>query len=722
MHLASLKMSNFRKFGCQDNTLHFVSNSRNHDKANLVAGASTLIVGKNNAGKTTVTEALKKILAGTGKTKANDFNFSYLKRLLRIYQAKHFSVLPKLEFELVVGIEPAANDLLTNVKPFVVLGDLENDKQTLKLNIRVTYQIEESEKFREDVKKAIEQHTDKPAHVLFRKFMGVIENSRFVETYYDTNGDAQEKGSFRLKELFDIVNITASHDYESPILARTFNKIVKYRYENGADPKALEDLEQSIDGLNEKITTQIDNQHREVVNNVLHKIESDKRLSVSLSSDLTFEKLMATIVKYEYSESGDNIPEAQFGLGYKNLMNIIGQIIDHIERFPNDPSFSKIHIICIEEPETHMHPQMQELFIKHINDAVSYLLSSASKNINSQLIVTTHSSHILNSKIHSNNSFDDINYITIKNNFSHVVSMNDQSILQNLESVEYISDEDEEDDEQTNEDKPPESANAACHPTGDNGEARRKHLDFLKKHIKFKVSEIFFSDAVIFVEGVTEETLLPFYLDRDDELKRNYITVFNIGGAHGQVYLPLIKLLNLPVLIITDLDIKRSKDEKREYRPIQNLNNRTTTNSTLKKFNGGSVDIGNIQTPLVEDNIHVVFQGNPIGEYYATSFEEAFILTNYQNTICQQTLHRVKRNTYYDIVGKGKDFEFEKLPKNAYKLQKKMVKDKSEFANETLFRLITAADGDKLPSLPTYISEGLSLLKKKLPGAHLGGV
>ena len=38
-----------------------------------------------------------------------------------------------------------------------------------------------------------------------------------------------------------------------------------------------------------------------------------------------------------------------------------------MERYPDSSFNSKINLISIEEPETFMHPQMQELFIKNIN-------------------------------------------------------------------------------------------------------------------------------------------------------------------------------------------------------------------------------------------------------------------------------------------------------------------------------------------------------------------
>ena len=69
---------------------------------------------------------------------------------------------------------------------------------------------------------------------------------------------------------------------------------------------------------------------------------------------------------------------------------------------------------------------------------------------------------------------------------------------------------------------------------------------------------------------------------------RYYISVFNINGSHGLVYHKLIKLLKIPTLIITDLDIKRIYDEKENFTQITNLNGRTTTNKTIQKFNSNN--------------------------------------------------------------------------------------------------------------------------------------
>ena len=78
MYLKSLKIKNFRKFGSKNNLIEFVDSKDSlatQDDVN-VAKATSLIVGKNNAGKTTIITALDKVVKNQNFT-ANDFNFIY---------------------------------------------------------------------------------------------------------------------------------------------------------------------------------------------------------------------------------------------------------------------------------------------------------------------------------------------------------------------------------------------------------------------------------------------------------------------------------------------------------------------------------------------------------------------------------------------------------------------------------------------------------------------
>ncbi len=509
--------------------------------------------------------------------------------------------------------------------------------------------------------------------------------------YYKHKDQSTRISKFKIDQLINIKPITANRDLNDNCLSKTFNKIIAYRYNLKDNSEQFTKLNKHITDINETITEQISSSHTDSINETLYKIESNKKLKVELSSELTFDKLMSNLIRYEYAEKEFNIPEEQFGLGYSNLMTIIGQLIEYIDKYQDEDYQGKINLICIEEPEAFMHPQMQELFIKHIDDAVSYLLKNTQKKINSQIIITTHSSHILNSKIHSGNSFDNIIYIFDTDNYSKVVNLDDKKVR---------NDEIEEKNE---------------NETAEEYKSRKTNeLKFLKKHIKYKVSELFFCDAAIFVEGITEETILSYFIDSDKELNKYYISIFNIDGAHGHIYHPLIKLLKVPTLIITDLDIKRTDQEKEEYTQIKTLDNRSTTNRTIIKFNNGD-DISKINKCFKDENINLTFQ-NKINGYYATSFEESLILTNYKSDIINNVLKRIKKQIYANIVGREEDRQ--NLKENSYKLQKKLSNSKSNFANELLYEIIINDDIENKLKLPSYIIDGLEWLKSELKGGN----
>ncbi|MEC7276976.1 MAG: AAA family ATPase [Bdellovibrionota bacterium] len=659
MHLKKLKIKNFRKFGESECSLDFVSYDEGSE--NKVASSTTLIVGKNNTGKTTVTKALNKVLDNSKTIKGSDFNYRYLLKLLEeSYSSDEQDYpLPHLEFEFVVVVENNAENRLNNLIEFVDIDNVTAENDVMELTVKLKYEVEEVEKYRNELNKLIRKHdpvfkfsnyvkcpNPEGGHLLkgyrsflhfksvvevrkarlFKAFINLLSQTSFVMNCYGLNGEQVEGKKFNISNLFSLKVINANNNLHDKNLSNIFNKIIKNRYLSEDEISRLEELKDEIEVVNRMISEKVSNDHNKSVNGVLHQIEFHKRLGVSLSANLDFEKVTRDLIKHEYTEQGFFIPEAQFGLGYTKLMNIIGEIIDYVERYPTEGVQSKINLICIEEPEAFMHPQMQESFIKYINNAVTYLLDSSGKNINSQLIITTHSSHILNSKIHCSNSFNNINYITHSENAATVVNLSDCVVTGN------------------------ESAPGT--------ETKVKNdLKFLKKHIKYKVSELFFADAIIFVEGITEETLLSYYIEQDEALSKFYITILNINGAHGQVYLPLVKNLNIPTLIVTDLDIKREDNEKFEiveteqgnkrveiYSQIESLEGRVSTNTTIHKFNGAGAD--GLSKYFDEDNIYGVFQKDPIEGYYATSFEEAFVLQNYNNEILNTVLESTKPNIY----------------------------------------------------------------------------
>lgn len=680
MYLKKIELRNFRKFRTENNIVEFVDaeSYRKHKEGEAIniAPITTLIVGKNNSGKTTIATALEKLIK-ENKFEANDFNFPYLKDKLLEYQKRvgnpDISIEPPyIEFKLTIGIEDNSEDLVTNLVPFMTLGDIDNSE----LDILIKYEHQEEQTFQKSVTELLDRGIA-DFKLRFKKFIEIINDSTdYKIRYYSESGSNVR---FNIKDLIELAFIKANNIDNERCLSKAFAKIVEYRYKSLLSKDDKKNLESEIQDVNYGLSQKITKQHTESINDSLGAIESSEKLEMLLSSDLTFKKLMNGIIKYEYVEQGYSIPETQFGLGYTNLMMIVADLIEYMEKYPDQSFNSKVNLISIEEPETFMHPQMEELFIKHINEAISSLLESKKKNVNSQLIITTHSSHILNSKIHSGNTFNNINYVTTVENSSHIVALNDDKVTPDLE-----------------EGKEKEQEN---------------NLKFLKKHIKYKVSELFFSDAVIFVEGITEETLLRYYLDNKPELNKHYISIFNIDGAHGLVYHKLIKLLKVPTLIITDLDIKRSQEEKDNFTQINTLKERETTNKTIMKYHNSNASLKDIPKNIQKDNIRISYQGK-INGYYATSFEEAFILVNFNNIILRKTIKALKPNIFKEIIGDVEDYE--NLKENSYKLQRKLSSSKSDFANKLLYEFITTDDNIERPSLPEYIEKSLEWLSEKL--------
>lgn len=663
-----------------DGDYNFEQNSVQNDCVEVdVASDTTLIIGKNNAGKTTIITALDNLINHSNAFGANDFNYRYLQEYLAGYDSCNPPLwAPYIEFVLTIGLEEDSNDRISNLIPFMLVEDIEDSE----LDICIRYEVEDFVYFQSEMKELYSEGKDKNA---FLKFINLLHNTDYVLKYYDKNMNKIDV-DFKLSNLMELQCVKANHLKNDHCLTDAFNKIINYRYDH-IFQKEKKEVTKELEKINHELTENITKNHTDVIRSVLKELISMERMGVDLSADITFDKLMQDLVKYEYIEDDANIPENQFGLGYTNLVMIIAAIMDYMERYPESSFNSKINLISIEEPETFMHPQMQELFIKNINEAIRVLLFSKNKDVNSQIIITTHSSHILNSKIHSNNTFNNICYLYEDKRNAAVTNLNNKKVMPN-------KDEDE----------------------------KSEAFKFMKKHIKYKISELFFSDAAIFVEGFAEDMIIPYYIEKREGLRKHYISIFNVNGAHGFLYKRLIEALGIPVLIITDLDIQRNEEsgetdgqeegKEKVYKQISCLENKKTTNSTIIDIYEKE-DISAIPIHIEKGNLYLTYQGE-INGYYATSFEEAFILTNYDNEITNELLKELKPNIYKSIV--GKEVEYEKNKENSYKWQMKLGKCKGEFASKLLYKVVNEELEERIPRLPEYISDGLDWIEKKLGG------
>jgi putative ATP-dependent endonuclease of OLD family len=120
---------------------------------------------------------------------------------------------------------------------------------------------------------------------------------------------------------------------------------------------------------------------------------------IQTETKLDVARLLSNFTKIQYAGySGVRLPEAYNGLGFRNLLFILLQIVGFYRGFRARPQAAGVHLIVIEEPEAHLHPQIQEVFSRQLASIVEKLSGedAAAGPWPVQFIVSTHSPHVAN--------------------------------------------------------------------------------------------------------------------------------------------------------------------------------------------------------------------------------------------------------------------------------------------------------------------------------------
>ncbi|WP_322741590.1 AAA family ATPase [Glaciimonas soli] len=219
------------------------------------------------------------------------------------------------------------------------------------------------------------------------------------------------------------------------------------------------------------------------------------------------------------------LPESYNGLGYQNLISMIFKLMSYRDAWMRVGKASKsaaeikiepLHLVLVEEPEAHLHAQVQQVFIKK-----AYSVLRAHKDLGegsylkSQLIVSSHSSHVAHET-----SFSCLRYF--RRLPAGMVADVPVSTVVNLSNV-----------------------------FGNGTDTER----FVTRYLRAQHCDLFFADAAILVEGPAEKMLVPNFIRRDFTfLNQCYVTLLEINGSHSHRLRGLIDALGLLTLIITDLD------------------------------------------------------------------------------------------------------------------------------------------------------------------------
>lgn len=248
------------------------------------------------------------------------------------------------------------------------------------------------------------------------------------------------------------------------------------------------------------------------------------------------------------------LPEDSNGLGYQNLISMVFRLMAFRDSWmrvgkaqykaSDDAIIPPLHLVLIEEPEVHLHTQVQQVFIRQAHKILRNHEELHDKtNFVTQMVVSTHSSHIAHEC-----QFESLRYFRRMPAKENAIPT---SCVINIGDV-FGSDE----------------------------ETRR----FVTRYLKVTHCDLFFADAAVLIEGPAERILVPHFVNWHEEfskLAESYITWLEIGGSHAHKLRSLIERIGLTTLIVTDIDCKNATGSSAIPARGMGL---TTRNHTLKTW------------------------------------------------------------------------------------------------------------------------------------------
>lgn len=674
----------------------------------------SLVIGKNNTGKTSLLNVLNAYLSGSQPSFAfEDFSVATQRALLSTLASENL-VVPELlpSISLTLEIRYDENDNLRNLSKLMV--DLSPEARTVHLRFSSQLATDHLERLHADLHVSLAA-VEKALKASFQEAEKADEIQRFLSKNlkqyltrnvisFDPNDgevtlDLTDEPSV-MRRVLNLESVSARRSVENRdsgkggktsgrALSQLSSDYFKDHTGGNEDSAPFIKLAAQAAATDREFTKA----YREVIEDVIAKVKRFGALA-GLSGDI---HVMSTIqpsallndsTSVKYGEPDTLLPEDHNGLGYLNLIAIIMEIEIRLLRIKaaNDSAPSDINLLVIEEPEAHTHPQLQYIFIKKIKELLKEHKGSGELQL--QTVITTHSSHIT-----AESDFADIKYF--RRIGDHVEARN----MTDLEA-KYGKDD--------------------------------KSYHFLTQYLTLTRAELFFADKAVLIEGDTERILMRAMMRKIDEADSRHETPLgsqNISvvevGAHSQVFDHFIEFTGLKTLIITDIDsakIVKSKEGKSKHDSCAVSEGTHTTNGALKHYldlnKSGLDDTGDLaglrerkidNKQLVKQNgvwkadksdplLFVAYQTKE-KDYEARSYEDAFIHLNRDFIIANLDNFTGLKNKKY----------FSDPRKTSYELAEECVKKKTHFALDVIYSEGSATKS--VWAIPAYIAEGLRWLR-----------
>lgn len=689
MKLSSVHIRNFRRL---------------EDVEIDVEEGETVLVGPNNSGKTSATAVFRCFLGGRS-FRIHDFSVSRAKGFETFSVSGDGASLPRIELDLWFTIDP---DTIEFGQVFSLLPSLSDFNR---LGLRLSFGFAEPQKLFTDYDAACPANAEGARPQTIVQYLAMDSNlSRHTAVGYSSIEERQdddgkkflhaapiepEEGRRLVRRLVRVEFVDAQrniNDEDSNRSNRLSAAFAAFYHANLQQPGQAADAYTVIDQNNQRLTAHYNTQFAPLIElikglGVPSVNDRDIRIISSLSPEAALRG--STELLYVDPARRHELPELYNGLGFKNLIYMAIQIRHfHSQWLSTNENRPLCLLIFIEEPEVHLHAQVQQTFIANIWKVVK---DSAKRGDEPtaipQMVVTTHSSHILDAV-----DFERVRYFRRCNaaDESSGGIRNASEVL----SLRAFS---------------PEAHGAA----GSSDLA----LAFLKRYLKLTHCDLFFADAAILVEGAVEKLLLPMMIEKSEAaLLKSYLTVLEVGGAFAYRFEGLLAFLRIPYLIITDLDSVDPADSGKACRA--DSAGAKTSNETLTKLLS-KTSVADLMTIKLDGKFSaemdrcVVYQTDVLVVDKGVerlmrprTIEEALVYDNF--TLLRQGKIDLGRSVPDDLL-EAYETVYDRVRSTTFK--------KTDFAMSLL------AGPDEW-NTPRYIAEGLSWLATRLhprpDGANVG--
>ncbi|MEM9266528.1 MAG: ATP-binding protein, partial [Cyanobacteria bacterium P01_F01_bin.13] len=370
----------------------------------------TFFVGPNNSGKTSATKAFELFLVKPD-FKVYDFSVS------RIRDLDSFGFEAEAEAEILPSIEM---DLWFSINPEIEFGRVSvlipNLTSLEEVGIRLKYCIKDAKKLKSEYLTIFPPLTDDDETIQksLSHYLSLQGNLRrhFQISYFalEKTEDGMEEfplepkeGKRVLSSLVRVDFVKAQRDISeqgigrSDCLSAAFATFYKKNLEQ-AD--VSDEANRVIDENNQNLTKHYEEHFVDlmtVIKELGAPAVNDRQMKIisSLSPEAALQG--NTSLLYVDPKFKHELPEAYNGLGFKNLIYMAIQISHfHLQWMKTENSRPLCQILFIEEPEVHLHAQVQQTFVSNIWSIVEQASTEAGEeHMIPQLGITTHSSHIL---------------------------------------------------------------------------------------------------------------------------------------------------------------------------------------------------------------------------------------------------------------------------------------------------------------------------------------